>query len=125
MGPGRRRDRAHLISLLNIQRATGKERTVNENRVCAVYILASGRCGTLYTGVTSDLLRRVWEHREGIGSSFTRKYGVARLAWFEIHDWYDAARQREKQIKEWRRAWKLNLIERDNPNWDDLWFALR
>jgi putative endonuclease len=97
---------------------------MNDERVIAVYMLASQRNGTLYTGVSSHFRRRIWEHRNGKGSPFTRKYGVTRLVWFEVHDWLDGARLREKRIKEWKRAWKLELIERDNPAWDDLYWKL-
>ena len=86
-----------------------------------VYLLASQRNGTLYTGVTSDLVRRVAQHRSGSDSGFTSTYGVTRLVYVEAHaDIRDAIR-REKQIKKWRRAWKLRLIEADNPAWRDLY----
>ena len=78
----------------------------------AVYILASKRNGTLYVGVTSDLRRRVWEHRNDLADGFTKKYGVHRLVYFEPHEDMDGAIRREKQIKKWKRAWKLTLIER-------------
>lgn len=97
---------------------------MNNDRAIAVYILASQRNGTLYIGVTSDLARRVFEHRIGKGSPFTRKYGVTRLVWFESHDWYDGARLREKKLKAWRRAWKIALIEQRNPEWLDLYESL-
>ena len=87
----------------------------------AVYILASRRNGTLYTGVTSDLLKRIWEHRSGLAEGFTKRYGVHRLVYFEIHDYLTEGIRREKQIKKWRRAWKIDLIERTNPQWHDLW----
>ena len=89
-----------------------------------VYIMASGRNGTLYTGVTTDLARRAYEHRESLLEGFTRKYGVKILVWFEIHDSVTAAIAREKAIKRWRRAWKLALIEADNPQWRDLYETL-
>jgi putative endonuclease len=85
-----------------------------------VYILASRRNGTLYTGVTSDLLRRVAQHRLGEGSTFARTYGTTRLVYFERHADIRDALVREKQIKRWRRSWKLALIERDNSGWNDL-----
>ena len=85
-----------------------------------VYMLASKRNGTLYVGVTNGLARRVCEHREGIGSKFTARYGVHLLVWFEIHSGVNQAIAREKQIKGWNRAWKLRLIERANPQWRDL-----
>ena len=85
-----------------------------------VYILASKRNGTLYTGVTSELAKRVWEHRNGYGSKFVTKYKVTRLVWVEEHALYANAIQRETSIKRWKREWKLALIEKVNPNWDDL-----
>jgi putative endonuclease len=86
-----------------------------------VYILASAMYGTLYVGVTNDLVRRVWEHREDVVEGFTREYGVHRLVWYEVHgDAYQAI-TREKQIKKWNRDWKVNLIQRMNPGWDDLY----
>lgn len=89
-----------------------------------VYLMASGRNGTLYCGVTSDLVRRVFEHREGHGSRFVGKYGVLKLVWFEQHGTMDTAIAREKQIKKWNRAWKLRLIEETNPRWSDLFETL-
>lgn len=86
-----------------------------------VYILASRRNGPLYTGVTNDLVRRVYEHKNGLAERFTRRYGVHILVWFEAFEDIAAAIQRETRIKRWRRAWKLELIERDNPKWDDLY----
>jgi putative endonuclease len=85
-----------------------------------VYILASQRNGTLYTGVTSNLLARIHEHRHGYVRGFTRKYGVNQLVWFEQHATMDGAITREKRIKKWNRAWKLELIEAANPDWRDL-----
>ena len=87
----------------------------------AVYILASKRNGTLYTGVTSDLRKRIFEHRSDFIEGFTRRYGVHNLVYFELHESMSAAITREKQIKKWNRAWKLQIIERQNPNWEDLW----
>ena len=89
-----------------------------------VYILASRRHGTLYIGVTNDLARRVWEHREGVGSKFAKKYGVHRLVYAEPYENIERAIQREKTMKEWPRAWKIRQIERDNPEWDDLYDKL-
>ena len=86
-----------------------------------VYILASQRNGTLYTGVTNNLFRRVWEHRNNEGVSFTRKHKVHRLVWFEEHGDINRAIYREKRIKRWKRDWKLRLIETENPNWTDLY----
>ncbi|HET7850423.1 MAG TPA: GIY-YIG nuclease family protein [Pseudolabrys sp.] len=86
-----------------------------------VYILASKIGGTLYIGVTNDLIRRVYEHREKLVEGFTKKYGVAKLVYFEVHSEIEAAITREKQMKKWNRAWKVRLIEEFNPNWDDLY----
>ena len=86
-----------------------------------VYIMASKRNGTLYTGVTSDMVRRVWEHREGRVEGFTKRYGVKRLVYFEAHGDMFAAITRERQIKEWQRRWKVELVEGMNPGWRDLW----
>lgn len=86
----------------------------------AVYIMASGRNGTLYTGVTSSLVHRVWQHREGIGGGFTSKYGCKILVWYELHASMPDAITREKQIKAGKRADKLKLIESTNPRWRDL-----
>ncbi|MCW5718058.1 MAG: GIY-YIG nuclease family protein [Bauldia sp.] len=86
-----------------------------------VYILASVARGTLYVGVTSDLSRRVYEHREGLIPGFTKTYGVKMLVYYEPHDSISAAIQREKNIKHWSRAWKIELIETMNPGWRDLW----
>ena len=86
-----------------------------------VYILASRRNGTLYVGVTNDVARRVAQHREGQAGSFSERYGVHRLVYVEAHDDIGFAIQREKRIKRWRRRWKLELIERENPDWRDLY----
>jgi putative endonuclease len=85
-----------------------------------VYILASGRNGTLYIGITSDLLRRMEEHHQGTGSSFVRRYGVRHLVYFEEYPLYADAIRRETNLKRWKRIWKLALIEKHNPAWDDL-----
>ena len=85
-----------------------------------VYILASRRNGTLYVGVTSNLVQRVWQHRDSAVPGFTEEYGVKMLVWFEQHGTMELAIQREKRIKKWNRAWKLELIEKDNPEWRDL-----
>jgi putative endonuclease len=85
-----------------------------------VYLLASKPYGTLYVGVTSDLAKRVWEHKNQVVRGFTAKYGVHRLVWFEAHEDFEAARLREKRIKDWKRDWKINLIESENPHWLDL-----
>jgi len=85
-----------------------------------VYILASRRNGTLYIGMTDNLARRIWEHQTGAVGGFTRKYGVKTLVWYELHQSRESAFQRERQLKKWKRVWKLQLIERLNPNWRDL-----
>lgn len=89
-----------------------------------VYIMASRRNGTIYIGVTSDLPKRVWEHRTGIIGGFTKKHGCKLLVWFQAFDSLDSARHRELQMKEWRRAWKLRVIEQMNPEWNDLYSSL-
>ncbi|KAF1710548.1 hypothetical protein CSC70_07765 [Pseudoxanthomonas kalamensis DSM 18571] len=86
-----------------------------------VYILASRYHGTLYTGVTTDLLRRVWEHKNDCVEGFTSKYQVHDLVWYEMHATLDTAIPREKAIKEWKRDWKIELIEKQNPAWRDLY----
>ena len=86
------------------------------------YLLASQPNGTLYVGVTGDLVRRVWEHRAHVDPhGFTARYGVTRLVWFEAHSEPLEAIRREKALKKWRRDWKVALIERTNPDWHDLW----
>lgn len=86
-----------------------------------VYMLASQRNGTLYVGVTSNLVQRVWQHKEGLAEGFTKKYGVKLLVWYELHETMESAIVREKAIKEWQRAWKIKLIEQANPAWGDLY----
>ena len=85
-----------------------------------VYILARSSHGTLYTGVTSDLPARIWQHREGLVRGFTQHYGIKRLVWFEPHETMETAIQREKRIKRWPRDWKYALIYENNPTWRDL-----
>ncbi|MBC8212756.1 MAG: GIY-YIG nuclease family protein [Gammaproteobacteria bacterium] len=94
-----------------------------ERQPC-VYILASQRNGTLYTGVTSSLVKRVWEHKNNVVEGFTRQYSVHDLVWYELHATMEAAIQREKTIKTWKRNWKLKLIEESNPDWQDLYEGL-
>jgi len=89
-----------------------------------VYLLASRRHGTLYIGVTSNLVARVVQHREGLIPGFTRRYGVKFLVWYELHEMMEAAILREKRLKEWQRAWKVDLIEARNEQWDDLAIGL-
>jgi putative endonuclease len=89
-----------------------------------VYLMASRPYGTIYVGVTSNLVKRVFEHKTKAVPGFTARYGVDTLVWFEAHDSVEAAIRREKQIKEWKREWKFNLIERNNPHWTDLHHGL-
>jgi putative endonuclease len=86
-----------------------------------VYILASQRNGTLYIGVTNDIIRRVYEHRSKVAPGFTKRYGVMNLVYYEIYDDIENAIRREKRLKKWNRAWKIRLIEENNPNWIDLY----
>lgn len=87
-------------------------------------MLASQRNGTLYIGVTSDLIKRVWEHKHDLAEGFTKKYGVHTLVWYELHEDMTSAIAREKALKEWKRQWKLELIEAMNPTWRDLYEEL-
>ncbi len=89
-----------------------------------VYIVANRPRGVLYTGVTNDIVRRTWEHRTGAVPGFSRKYNTAILVWYEPFGDIELAIQREKRIKRWRRAWKLDLVEAMNPGWRDLWYDL-
>lgn len=86
-----------------------------------VYMLASKRNGTLYIGMTDDLVRRVWQHRSGQVSGFTSRYDVKKLVWYEPHPTRESAFTRERQIKKWNREWKIELIEQENRDWNDLW----
>lgn len=89
-----------------------------------VYILASDRNGTIYVGVISNILRRIWQHKEGLVEEFTKHYDVDKLVWMELHESAERAITREKRIKKWNREWKLKLIEAQNPYWNDLYPAL-
>jgi putative endonuclease len=89
-----------------------------------VYMMANRKNGAIYTGVTSDLVKRVWEHRNGIVPGFTKRYGCKLLVWYEANDDLQAARQRELQINEWKRAWKIKRIEQQNFEWNDLYPGL-
>lgn len=91
------------------------------SKQAAVYIMASKRNGTLYIGVTSDIIKRIWEHKNNLVDGFTKRYNVHHLVWFELHDNMKSAIEREKSLKEWKRSWKLTLIESSNPNWHDLY----
>ena len=95
--------------------------SIGRERSYWVYILASGLGGTLYIGVTNDLVRRVYEHRTKVADGFTKRYGVDRLAHFEQFDDIENAIRREKRLKKWNSAWKIRLVEEANPNWDDLY----
>jgi len=93
-------------------------------KVPCVYILASRRNGTLYVGVTSFLAGRIWQHKNHVFEGFTKRHHVTRLVWYELHTTMDSAIHREKAIKKWNRSWKLELIERSNPSWKDLYDTL-
>ncbi|MGJ8663597.1 MAG: GIY-YIG nuclease family protein [Marinicella sp.] len=86
-----------------------------------VYILASKKDGALYVGVTSNLVARIWQHKNNVVAGHTEKYKIKQLVYFEQHATMETAITREKQIKKWRRQWKINMIEKSNPNWNDLW----
>jgi putative endonuclease len=89
-----------------------------------IYILASKRNGTLYVGVTNDIIKRVWQHKNDLADGFTKKYQVHKLVYFEQTTDIESAIKREKQLKKWRRKWKLDLIEKQNPEWKDLYNEL-
>ena len=91
------------------------------DRQPAVYILANKRNGTLYVGVTSDLIKRIWQHKNNVVKGFTERYSVHQLIWYELHETMESAIRKEKMLKNWKRVWKLELIERSNPNWQDLY----
>jgi len=97
---------------------------LSESTLAYVYILASGRNGTLYIGVTSDLVKRVYQHKAKLVEGFTSRYNIDELVWFEQSDSIESAIAREKQLKEWKRAWKIELIEKANPYWNDLYAGL-
>jgi len=94
------------------------------NKQPVVYILASKRNRTLYIGVTSDLVKRIWEHKNNMVEGFTQRYNVHYLVWYELHESMESATQREKRLKEWKRSWKLELIEGTNPDWQDLYHTI-
>ena len=100
------------------------ETMIGNTKTPCVYILASGANGTLYIGVTSNLIERVWQHRNGIGAIFTRTYNVHRLVWYEAHESMESAISREKALKKWRRDWKVRMIDESNPSWSDLYDGL-
>lgn len=89
-----------------------------------VYILASKKNGTLYTGVTSDLIKRIWQHKNNLAEGFTKKYSVHHLVWYEMHETMESAIRREKTIKNWTREWKINMIQTSNVKWHDLYPGL-
>ena len=95
-----------------------------DQKQAAVYILASQRYGTLYVGVTSNLIKRVWEHKNNVVEGFTKKYGVHTLVWYELHESIESAIQREKAIKNWKRDWKIRMIEEQNLDWHDLYSVI-
>lgn len=99
----------------------GEGALTNDNMEASVYIMSNGKNGTLYIGVTNDLIRRVLEHKEDRVPGFTKKYGLTRLVYYECGDSISAAIGREKQLKHWNRAWKIRLIEERNPGWEDLY----
>jgi putative endonuclease len=110
--------------LLSSFRRKPESRGKPVNKHPAVYILASKKNGTLYIGVTSDLVKRVWEHKNDLVEGFTKHYGIHQLVWYELHESMESAIQREKRLKEWKRVWKLELIETTNPNWQDLYHEI-
>lgn len=112
------REKCDQTSITSVIPAKAGIQTVKQP---CVYILASSRNGTLYTGVTSDIVKRIWEHKNDVVKGFTRRYGVHTLVWFEIHETMESAIAREKAIKTWQRKWKLELIEKENPQWLDLY----
>lgn len=97
---------------------------LSESQLAYVYMLASARNGTLYVGVTSDLVKRVYEHKAKLVKGFTSRYNVDKLVWFEQSESIESAIAREKQLKEWKRAWKIELIEETNPYWNDLYASI-
>jgi putative endonuclease len=94
------------------------------NKQSAVYILASKKNGPLYIGVTSNLVKRIWEHKNNMVDGFTKRYNVHLLVWYELHENIESAIEREKHLKEWKRKWKLELIENINPGWEDLYYKI-
>ena len=94
------------------------------NKQPVVYILANKRNGTIYVGVTSDLIKRIWEHKNNMVEGFTKHYNVHHLVWYELHETMESAIIREKRLKDWKRAWKLELIESKNPEWLDLYHTI-
>ena len=112
--------KGHISWLFVIPAKAGIQRDA-VNKQPAVYILANKRNGTLYVGVTSNLVQRMWEHKNNMVEGFTKRYMVKQLVWYELHESMESAIMREKRIKNWKRAWKLELIESKNPDWLDLY----
>jgi putative endonuclease len=122
MDPGLRRD--DDLAQPSSRRRPGSIWNLAMDRQPCVYILASGKRGTLYTGVTSNLTKRVWQHKNRIVEGFTDRYNLHALVWFELHNTMESAILREKAIKNWKRDWKIRLIEEENLHWTDLYCAL-
>jgi putative endonuclease len=112
---------AGTTAVVRLGAAVQHDLAMSRSRSYYVYVLASGVGGTLYVGVTNDLVRRIYEHRTKVGDGFTKKYDVSRLVYFEVFDDIENAIIREKRLKKWNRAWKVRMIEENNPNWDDLY----
>jgi len=110
----------HFLLVIPAQAGIQERRIITINQP-TVYILASGKNGTIYIGVTSDLVKRVWQHKNCLIEGFTKRYKVHCLVWYELHENMNSAIEREKRLKEWKRAWKLRLIEDFNPDWQDLY----
>ena len=109
---------------MSYRRKTVSRKRERVSKQPAVYILASKRNGTLDIGVTSNLIKRIWEHKNNLVKGFTERYDVHHLVWYELHDNMESAILREKMLKEWKRKWKMELIESSNPNWNDLYDAI-
>lgn len=124
--PSARRPTYHYQSVIPAERSESRDRKplVERMKRFFVYILATRKDGPIYVGVTSNLHKRTYEHRTHVIRGFTAKYNIDRLVWFEPHEGAEAAIRREKQIKRWQRAWKKELIEAENPEWNDLFEAL-
>ena len=120
-----RHDKHKLNSFLNYDTALKAGiQLISLNKQPTVYILASKRNGTLYIGVTSDPVKRIWEHKNNMVEGFTKRYNVHRLVWYELHESMESAIVREKRLKNWKRKWKLELIESNNPKWQDLYYTI-
>ena len=118
MGPGHKARDDEVNFLAYRLKMVGRDASV------AVYMMSNQPLGTIYIGVTSQFQSRIIQHREGLVPGFTKRYGLKRLVWFETHEVMTMAIQREKSLKEWPRQWKINLIERENPRWEDLYPAV-